>query len=127
MGSHSFFTQSPTALKVTLRLLQLGGDMDLAQALQTEYRLTQRCVADRDFHEGIRAGEYLPQLYSLTSIWPKPIQHHIVVPSGALSSARDLIFGTGSLEGHAGGSIGTQAGTLTLTDRISMLLVLESC
>lgn len=47
---------SPTALKVTLRLLQLGRSMNLAQTLQTEYRLTQRCVADRDFHEGIRAA-----------------------------------------------------------------------
>ncbi|GFO20264.1 3-hydroxyisobutyryl-coa hydrolase, mitochondrial [Plakobranchus ocellatus] len=47
---------SPTALKISLRLLQHGCDMDLAQALQTEYRLTQRCVADRDFHEGIRAA-----------------------------------------------------------------------
>ncbi|XP_059173608.1 3-hydroxyisobutyryl-CoA hydrolase, mitochondrial-like [Physella acuta] len=46
---------SPTSLKITFRLLKEGVNLSLSQSLCTEYRLTQRCVADLDFHEGIRA------------------------------------------------------------------------
>ncbi|BFZ22604.1 hypothetical protein BsWGS_25643 [Bradybaena similaris] len=46
---------SPTSLKITFRLLKEGLNKNLAETLKTEYRLTQRCVADKDFHEGIRA------------------------------------------------------------------------
>ncbi|CAG5122683.1 unnamed protein product, partial [Candidula unifasciata] len=46
---------SPTSLKITFRLLKEGINKSLAETLKTEYRLTQRCVADKDFHEGIRA------------------------------------------------------------------------
>ncbi|CAL1531070.1 unnamed protein product [Lymnaea stagnalis] len=47
---------SPTSLKITFRLLKEGLKKTLAETLCTEYRLTQRCVADKDFHEGIRAA-----------------------------------------------------------------------
>lgn len=46
---------SPTSLKITLRQLQEGGTLSLADCLKMEYRLTQRCMEDNDFYEGIRA------------------------------------------------------------------------
>ncbi|XP_055304663.1 3-hydroxyisobutyryl-CoA hydrolase, mitochondrial-like isoform X2 [Sitodiplosis mosellana] len=48
-------TVSPTSLKVTLRLLDLGSNFSLGECLQMEYRLAVRCVEDSDFHEGVRA------------------------------------------------------------------------
>lgn len=49
--------QSPTSMKITLRLLLEGKSKSLAEDLNTEYRLCQRCVEDRDFYEGVRAGK----------------------------------------------------------------------
>ncbi|CAH3121125.1 unnamed protein product [Porites lobata] len=46
---------SPTSLKITLRQLQEGAKLNLADCLKMEYRLTQRCMEDNDFYEGIRA------------------------------------------------------------------------
>ncbi|BFZ22788.1 hypothetical protein BsWGS_25827 [Bradybaena similaris] len=46
---------SPTSLKITLRLLHEGKNRSLAENLVVEYRLSQKCVADRDFYEGVRA------------------------------------------------------------------------
>ncbi|XP_012936439.1 3-hydroxyisobutyryl-CoA hydrolase, mitochondrial [Aplysia californica] len=46
---------SPTSMKITLRLLLEGKGRSLAEDLQVEYRLSQRCVEDRDFYEGVRA------------------------------------------------------------------------
>jgi len=46
---------SPTSLKITLRQLQEGAKLSLADCLKMEYRLTQRCMDDNDFYEGIRA------------------------------------------------------------------------
>ncbi|KAK7092533.1 hypothetical protein V1264_008264 [Littorina saxatilis] len=46
---------SPTSMKVTLRQLQMGETMSLAEILQIEYRLSQRCLEDHDFYEGVRA------------------------------------------------------------------------
>lgn len=48
-------TKSPTSLKVALRQITEGARLDIARALQLEYRLTQRFVAGHDFAEGIRA------------------------------------------------------------------------
>lgn len=45
-------------MKVTLRQLQEGANMSLQDVLQMEYRLSQRCVQDKDFYEGVRAGRY---------------------------------------------------------------------
>ena len=44
---------SPTSMKITLRLLELGANVDLQEALQIEYRLSQRCCENHDFIEGI--------------------------------------------------------------------------
>lgn len=46
---------SPTSLKITLRQLQEGERFNLSDCLKMEYRLTQRCMEDNDFYEGIRA------------------------------------------------------------------------
>ena len=43
-------------MKVTLRQLSEGARMSLQDVLQMEYRLSQRCVQDKDFYEGVRAG-----------------------------------------------------------------------
>jgi len=43
---------SPTSLKITFKLLQLGSEMDLLEALKMEYRLSQRCCLKHDFIEG---------------------------------------------------------------------------
>jgi 3-hydroxyisobutyryl-CoA hydrolase len=46
---------SPTSMKVTLRLLEEGLHVTLAQDLKTEHRLAQRFVRDKDLYEGVRA------------------------------------------------------------------------
>jgi 3-hydroxyisobutyryl-CoA hydrolase len=47
---------SPTALKLTLRLMRLGSrSTTLAECLEREYALTQRCMLGHDFFEGVRA------------------------------------------------------------------------
>jgi len=47
-------------MKVTLRLLMEGAKLTLAEDLQTEYRLSQRFILDKDFYEGVRAGVLMP-------------------------------------------------------------------
>jgi len=49
--------QSPVSMKITLRLLLEGEHRTLQDDLQVEYRLSQRCIDDKDFYEGVRAGE----------------------------------------------------------------------
>ena len=44
--------------QVTLRQLRVGGHMTLQETLEMEYRLSQRCMEDKDFYEGVRAGWY---------------------------------------------------------------------
>jgi len=46
---------SPTSLKLTLRQLETGAGMALDDCLRMEYRLSQACMAGRDFYEGVRA------------------------------------------------------------------------
>jgi len=52
---------SPTSLKITLRQLDIGrqleagGGLTIEAALALEYRMTQHCLAAPDFLEGIRA------------------------------------------------------------------------
>jgi len=46
---------SPTSLKICLKLLQDGVSRTLGETLVVEYRLSQRCLADHDFMEGIRS------------------------------------------------------------------------
>ena len=58
-------------MKVTLRQLKEGAGMSLQDVLQMEYRLTQRCVLDEDFYEGVRAGGklWIEDLLNEMSYW----------------------------------------------------------
>jgi enoyl-CoA hydratase len=51
----SLASKSPTSLKVTLRQLRLGAQLDFADCMRMEYRLTNRFMAGSDFYEGVRA------------------------------------------------------------------------
>ena len=42
--------------QVTLRQIQQGASMSLQDVLQMEYRIAVRCMHDKDFFEGVRAG-----------------------------------------------------------------------
>ncbi|XP_012997971.1 3-hydroxyisobutyryl-CoA hydrolase, mitochondrial isoform X2 [Cavia porcellus] len=46
---------SPTSLKITLRQLTEGASKTLQEVFTMEYRLSQMCMGDHDFHEGVRA------------------------------------------------------------------------
>jgi enoyl-CoA hydratase/carnithine racemase len=48
-------TRSPTMLAVTLKQLQLGRTMTLAQCLRMEIGMAQQCFRQGDFVEGVRA------------------------------------------------------------------------
>ena len=48
--------KSPTSLRITLRQLIVGRDMNLEEALKLEYRMTQHVMAAHDFYEGVRAA-----------------------------------------------------------------------
>ncbi|KAG1693162.1 3-hydroxyisobutyryl-CoA hydrolase, mitochondrial [Nymphon striatum] len=49
-------SMSPISMKVTLKQLTRFKDLSLQEALQMEYRISQRCMADHDFYEGVRAA-----------------------------------------------------------------------
>jgi 3-hydroxyisobutyryl-CoA hydrolase len=53
-----FIFQSPTSMKITLRQLHEGKTKSLQDVLQMEYRLSQHCMEDKDFYEGVRAGAF---------------------------------------------------------------------
>lgn len=48
--------KSPTSLKVTLKELQLGSQMDFDDCLQLEFRIAMRFLNHHDFYEGIRSS-----------------------------------------------------------------------
>ncbi|XP_034829994.1 3-hydroxyisobutyryl-CoA hydrolase, mitochondrial-like [Maniola hyperantus] len=45
----------PGSLKITMRALQRGAQLDLPQCLRMEYRLACRAIENHDFPEGVRA------------------------------------------------------------------------
>ena len=47
--------KSPTSMAVALRQMQLGKDMNFAEAMQMEYRIVSRIIKGDDFYEGVRA------------------------------------------------------------------------
>jgi len=49
-------TRSPTSLKVTLRALQKGRELDFDACMQMEYNIAMRFLAGEEFFEGIRAA-----------------------------------------------------------------------
>ncbi|MBA2653659.1 MAG: enoyl-CoA hydratase/isomerase family protein [Gammaproteobacteria bacterium] len=56
--------KSPTSLKVTLKQLLLGSQMDFDDCMKLEYRVAQRFLMHPDFYEGIRSAiidkEHIP-------------------------------------------------------------------
>ncbi|XP_039269885.2 3-hydroxyisobutyryl-CoA hydrolase, mitochondrial-like [Styela clava] len=46
---------SPTSMKVTLRQLTAGADLDLPECLIMESRIARGCLRNHDFYEGVRA------------------------------------------------------------------------
>ncbi|KAK6191775.1 hypothetical protein SNE40_003375 [Patella caerulea] len=46
---------SPTSMKLTFRQITEGGQLSLEDVFLMENRLTQRCMEDHDFYEGVRA------------------------------------------------------------------------
>jgi enoyl-CoA hydratase len=48
-------TKSPTSLAVALRQMQVGGAMDIADAMRAEFRIVSRICRGKDFYEGVRA------------------------------------------------------------------------
>lgn len=51
----SLLEKSPTSLKVTLKELQLGSQMDFDDCIKLEYKIVNRFLNHPDFYEGIRS------------------------------------------------------------------------
>jgi enoyl-CoA hydratase len=47
--------RSPTSMKLAFAALRRGAELDFDACMTMEYRLSQFCMADHDFYEGIRA------------------------------------------------------------------------
>ena len=47
--------KSPSSLAIALRQMQIGGKLDIGEALRTEFRIVSRLAAGPDFYEGVRA------------------------------------------------------------------------
>jgi enoyl-CoA hydratase len=54
--ANQMLLKSPTSLKVTLKQLLLGAQMDFDECMQMEYRIVQRFLALPDFYEGIKCS-----------------------------------------------------------------------
>jgi enoyl-CoA hydratase len=52
----SLLLESPTSLKVSLRLLRLARNSSLEDCLQREFRAAVHCLREHDFYEGVRAA-----------------------------------------------------------------------
>lgn len=48
-------SKSPTSLKITLKELRLGKNLDFDACMQMEYTMTQHFLRGHDFYEGVRA------------------------------------------------------------------------
>ncbi len=48
-------SKSPMSLAVALRQMQVGGAMEIAEAMRTEFRIVSRLCREKDFYEGVRA------------------------------------------------------------------------
>jgi enoyl-CoA hydratase len=47
--------KSPTSLAVAFRQMQIGGALDIDEAMRTEFRIVSRICRGKDFYEGVRA------------------------------------------------------------------------
>ena len=52
------FLQSPVSLKVSHRLMQRGQQLSLRDDLVLEYGIACRMLENKDFYEGVRAGNF---------------------------------------------------------------------
>ena len=48
-------SKSPSSLAIALRQMQIGGKLDIDEALRTEFRIVARIARGHDFYEGVRA------------------------------------------------------------------------
>jgi len=86
-------TRSPTSMKVSLEQLRRGAALDFDGCMTMEYRLSQACMANHDFYEGVRSvlidKDHSPhwQPASLAEVTPELVQSYLK-PLGE----RDLIF-----------------------------------
>ncbi len=48
------YSRSPSSVAIALRQMQLGATLDLAQALNLEFRIAARILRSHDFYEGVR-------------------------------------------------------------------------
>lgn len=48
-------SKSPTSLAIALRQIQIGGSLDIDEAMRTEFRIVSRIAKGHDFYEGVRA------------------------------------------------------------------------
>ncbi len=54
-----FLRKSPTSMKVVHRQLREEPNMSFADCFMLEYRLARRSMMNKDFYEGVRAGNQL--------------------------------------------------------------------
>ncbi len=47
--------KSPTSLAIALRQMQIGGSLDIDEAMRIEFRIVSRIAKGQDFYEGVRA------------------------------------------------------------------------
>lgn len=85
---------SPTSLKIAHRQLQEAHGLEFEDCLRLEYRLSQACMAEHDFFEGVRAilvdKDRKPRWWpgALEEITPEIVEKHFAFP------AETLTFGT---------------------------------
>jgi len=53
---NSMEMMSPSSLKIALKQIDLGADMEFADVMVMEYRISQSCMKHDDFYEGVRAA-----------------------------------------------------------------------
>ncbi|MGH6841163.1 MAG: enoyl-CoA hydratase/isomerase family protein, partial [Methylocella sp.] len=54
-AAHAIRAKSPSSLAIALRQMQIGHELDIGEALRTEFRIVSRIARRHDFYEGVRA------------------------------------------------------------------------
>jgi enoyl-CoA hydratase len=54
-AAHAIRSKSPSSLAIALRQMQIGANLDIGEALRTEFRIVSRIARGHDFYEGVRA------------------------------------------------------------------------
>ncbi|MGB9425802.1 MAG: enoyl-CoA hydratase/isomerase family protein, partial [Methylocella sp.] len=55
-AAHAIRSKSPSSLAIALRQMQIGGNLDIGEALRTEFRIVSRIARCHYFYEGVRAA-----------------------------------------------------------------------